>query len=62
MLELLNRITSIVGSKSQRKKVFTYSIANFAALRCLEQIRNDAAYHEANLTMSLIGGGFCQGR
>ena len=28
------------------KIVFTYSIANFPTLRCLEQIRNDVCYHE----------------
>lgn len=42
-------------------KVFTYSIANFATLRCLEQIRNDAAYHGANITIVASGGGFTYG-
>lgn len=41
--------------------VFTYSIANFPVLRCLEQIRNDAAYHEANVKVVAIGGGFSYG-
>ena len=41
--------------------VFTYSIANFPTLRCLEQIRNDAAYHEANVKVVAIGGGFSYG-
>src|ERR1700723_1469672 len=27
------------------KIVFTYSIANFPVMRCLEQIRNDICYH-----------------
>src|SRR5512135_2360009 len=27
----------------------TYSIANFPTLRCLEQIRNDACYHNVNV-------------
>jgi transketolase len=31
------------------KIVFTYSIANFPTLRCLEQIRNDVCYPEANV-------------
>ena len=39
-------------------KVFTYSIANFTTLRCLEQIRNDACYHNANVNVVSIGGGF----
>jgi len=43
------------------RKVFTYSIANFATLRCLEQIRNDAAYHDVNLTVVASGGGFSYG-
>ncbi|RPF75034.1 MAG: transketolase [Rickettsiales bacterium TMED289] len=43
------------------RKVFTYSIANFATLRCLEQIRNDASYHEANITIVASGGGFTYG-
>lgn len=41
--------------------VFTYSIGNFPTLRCLEQIRNDAAYHEANVKVVAIGGGFSYG-
>lgn len=41
--------------------VFTYSIANFVTLRCLEQIRNDAAYHDANVTAVAVGGGFSYG-
>ncbi|MEO7966934.1 MAG: transketolase C-terminal domain-containing protein [Gemmatimonadaceae bacterium] len=41
--------------------VFTYSIANFPTLRCLEQIRNDASYHEANVKVVAIGGGFSYG-
>lgn len=41
--------------------VFTYSIANFPTLRCLEQIRNDAAYHDANVKIVSIGGGFSYG-
>lgn len=41
--------------------VFTYSIANFPTLRCLEQIRNDAAYHNANVKVVAIGGGFSYG-
>jgi len=40
---------------------FTYSIGNFPTLRCLEMIRNDAAYHEANVKVVSIGGGFSYG-
>jgi transketolase len=41
--------------------VFTYSIANFAFMRCLEQIRNDAAYHDCNVNVVAVGGGFSYG-
>ncbi len=50
-----------VGLGLEGKKVFTYSIANFATFRCLEQIRNDAAYHNVNLTIVCSGGGFTYG-
>lgn len=43
------------------KTALTYSIANFPILRCLEQIRNDAAYHDANVKVVSIGGGFSYG-
>jgi transketolase len=41
--------------------VFTYSIANFPTLRCLEQIRSDVCYHEANVKITAVGGGFSYG-
>jgi transketolase len=41
--------------------VFTYSIGNFPTLRCLEQIRNDIAYHEANVKIVSVGSGFSYG-
>ncbi|MCL2742527.1 MAG: hypothetical protein FWE67_01600 [Planctomycetaceae bacterium] len=41
--------------------VFTYSIANFPIIRCLEQIRNDICYHEANVISVSVGSGFCYG-
>ena len=43
------------------KIVFTYSIANFATLRCLEQIRNDVCYHGANVKVVAVGGGLAYG-
>lgn len=42
--------------------VFIYSIANFPTLRCFEQIRNDICYHDANVTIVSIGGGFSYGQ
>ena len=41
--------------------VLTYSIGNFPTLRCLEQIRNDCAYHGANVKIVCVGGGFVYG-
>ncbi len=49
------------GLALEGRIVFTYSIGNFCTLRCLEQIRNDAAYHEANVKIVSIGGGFSYG-
>lgn len=43
------------------KRVFTYSIANFPTLRCLEQIRNDVCYHDLPVTIVAIGGGLSYG-
>jgi len=49
------------GLALEGKKVLTYSIGNFPTLRCLEQIRNDAGYHNANVTIVASGGGFSYG-
>jgi len=49
------------GLAREGKIVFTYSIANFPTLRCLEQIRNDACYHRADVKVVAIGGGFSYG-
>jgi transketolase len=49
------------GLALEGRVVFTYSIANFPSLRCLEQIRNDAAYHDANVKVVSIGSGFSYG-
>ena len=55
-------MTSIAtGMALEGHVAFTYSIANFPTLRCLEQIRNDAAYHDANVNVVSIGGGFSYG-
>lgn len=43
------------------KVVFTYSIANFPTLRCLEQVRNDICYHRANVKIVSVGGGLAYG-
>ena len=49
------------GMALEGKTVFTYSIANFPTLRCLEQIRNDCAYHNANVKIICVGGGYVYG-
>ncbi len=50
------------GMALEGRTVFTYSIGNFPTLRCLEMIRNDAAYHGANVKVVSIGGGFSYGQ
>jgi transketolase len=70
--ELPNQITNVgiaeqnmtgfaTGMALEGKIVFTYSIGNFPTLRTLEQIRNDVAYHNANVKIVSIGGGFSYG-
>ena len=49
------------GMALEGKIVFTYSIANFPTIRCLEQIRNDIAYHKANVKIVAVGAGFAYG-
>lgn len=49
------------GMALSGKIVFTYSIANFPTLRCLEQIRNDVCYHDVNVNIVAVGGGFAYG-
>ena len=41
--------------------VFTYSIGNFPTLRCLEQVRNDICYHNADVKIVTVGGGLAYG-
>jgi len=49
------------GLASEGYHVFTYSIANFPTLRCLEQIRNDICYHNLPVTVVAVGAGFAYG-
>lgn len=49
------------GMALEGKKVYIYSIGNFPTLRCIEQIRNDICYHNANVTIIAVGGGFAYG-
>lgn len=49
------------GLALEGRIVFTYSLGNFPTLRCLEQIRNDACYHGANVKIVTVGGGMSYG-
>ena len=49
------------GLALEGKIVFTYSIANFPVMRCLEQIRNDVCYHNLNIKIVAVGGGLAYG-
>ena len=56
-----NMTSVAAGMALTGKNVFNYSIGNFPTLRCLEQIRNDCAYHNANVKIVCVGGGFVYG-
>jgi transketolase len=49
------------GLAAEGFHVFTYSIANFPTLRCLEQIRNDVCYHRLPVTVVAVGAGLAYG-
>jgi transketolase len=56
-----NMLGLATGLALEGRVVFAYSIANFPTLRCLEQIRNDACYHDANVKIVSVGAGFSYG-
>jgi transketolase len=56
-----NMTSVAAGIALEGRIVFTYSIGNFPTLRCLEQLRNDACYHNANVNVIAVGGGFSYG-
>jgi transketolase len=56
-----NMIGMASGMALSGKIVFAYSIANFPTLRCLEHIRNDICYHNADVKIVAVGGGFAYG-
>ena len=53
-----NMTSVAAGLALSGKKVFTYSIGNFCTLRCLEQIRNDICYHNADVKIISLAAGF----
>jgi len=56
-----NMTAIAAGLAHSGKIVFTYSIANFPTLRCLEQLRNDVCYHELPVKVVAVGGGYAYG-
>ena len=56
-----NMIGVSAGLALEGKIVFVYSIGNFPTFRCLEQIRNDACYHNLNINIICMGAGFSYG-
>lgn len=56
-----NMTAVAAGMALEGNIVFTYSIGNFPTLRCIEQIRNDVCYHDANVKVLSVGGGFAYG-
>lgn len=56
-----NMTSVAAGLALSHKKVFTYSIGSFSTLRCLEQIRNDICYHNADVKIVALAAGFAYG-
>lgn len=56
-----NMASVAAGLALEGKKVYLYSIGNFPTLRCIEQIRNDICYHNVNVKIVAVGGGFAYG-
>ena len=54
-------ISLSAGLAMTGRKVVVYSIGNFPTIRPLEQIRNDCAYHGADVKIVCVGGGFVYG-
>lgn len=56
-----NMASVAAGLALEGNMVFVYSIGNFPTLRCIEQVRNDICYHDANVKIIAVGGGFPYG-
>ena len=54
-------VSMAAGLAATGRTVIVYSIGNFPTLRPLEQIRNDCAYHRADVKIVCVGGGFVYG-
>ena len=49
------------GLALEGKTSLIYTINNFVFIRCLEQIRNDICYHNADVKVVIVGGGLHYG-
>jgi len=56
-----NMIAVASGLSREGYNVFCYSIGNFPTLRCMEQIRYDVCYHNANVKVVAVGAGYAYG-
>lgn len=56
-----NMVGIASGLASEGYNVFIYSIGNFPTLRCMEQIRYDICYHNKNVKIVAVGGGYSYG-
>jgi len=56
-----NMMGIATGIALNGKVVFVYSLTNFPTLRCLEQIRDDVCYHNANVKIVAAACGFTYG-
>jgi len=54
-------VSMAAGLAATGRTVLVYSIGNFPVLRPLEQIRNDCVYHNADVKIVCVGGGFVYG-
>lgn len=56
-----NMVGLATGLALEGYTVFCYSIGNFPTLRAMEQIRYDVCYHDANVKIIAVGGGYAYG-
>ncbi|RLB83498.1 MAG: transketolase [Deltaproteobacteria bacterium] len=54
-----NMMSMAAGMALCGLRPITYTIASFATIRCLEQIRIDICYHNLPVTIVGVGGGLC---
>ena len=57
-----NMVAVAAGIALEGNSVYIYSIGNFPTMRCLEQIRNDVCYHNANVKVVSVGAGLSYGQ